>query len=86
MKPYTMYDAMLRGFFLLSIAGFTYTVYCCGIWNGVRKMQRSNPYVKKRVVKEGNILKYPFGEAGREAHAPSDCNRPQQSGEAPETA
>ena len=55
------------------VNGFVYAAY-----------GRDTSYVKKRIVKEGNILKYPFGNEGGQAEASSDSDSVCESGQEPE--
>ena len=45
---------------------------------------RDTSYVKKGLVKKGNILEYPFRNTGGQTSETSDCNSFQQSGQEPE--
>ena len=72
-------------FFLCVFASYIlmqqiYTIgYVSGFYNA-----RDTSYVRKRIIKEGNILKYPFGKACGETAKASECDSVKQVGQEPE--
>lgn len=79
------YQKMLESLMLslLICAGMYFVltgIYSLGFYNGFY-LKRDTGYVKKGLIKEGNIIKYPFGKKGWQASETSDSNCTQESGE-----
>lgn len=79
---FAMSNLMLGSCLAFCSVVFIYQVYAFGYTTGIRQSR----YVKNRLVKEGNILQYPFRKKCGEANQTSNSNSPQQSGQEPETA
>lgn len=71
----------ILGCFALSVA-IGYVIYTTGFVYGINAVYYgvNKPHVKKRIIKEGNILKYPFGTQSREAEKTGDSDSICESG------
>lgn len=86
MNPFTrrMIDLALIACTMYGVGVMAYQIYALGYMGGMKL--RDTRYVKARLIKEGNLLKYPFRKTGREDVKTIDCDSPEQSGEGPEAA
>lgn len=67
-----LFDIAIVACTMYGVGMLAYNLYAIGFMSGFR--QKDTAYVKKGLVKEGNILKYPFGKTRRKETKTSDSN------------